>query len=193
MRSRHWAPLVLLLLSGCRQMGLSGPCGEPTVVVTESTVAGPAACPPAQLGPPCFEKPAPKTVFLRGPQQKIIIERESPAKDKGKLGAPLGEQERPERVGMMQDVILVPRTVYVPYVAQTPTRAARLLGAPLADDQEEQPLKSVGPKEKVKEQLGAPQPCPTECGPTTIIEIRQMNERIDRLHRILERLCSPHR
>ncbi|MCI0638244.1 MAG: hypothetical protein L0Y72_21180 [Gemmataceae bacterium] len=191
MRRRRWAsfPLLLLLVGGCRHLGLGGECAEPSVIVTET--AGPS-CPPAQLGPPCFDRPAPKTVFVRGPQQKIIIEREAPSKERH--GAPLGERG-PERVGMMQDVILVPRTVYVPYVAQTPIQAARLLG-PAVEAEEpslRQPLKSVGPKDEDKERLGAPQPCPTECDPTTIIEIRQMNQRIDRLHRILERLCAPHR
>ena len=31
------------------------------------------------------------------------------------------------------------------------------------------------------------------CGPTTVIEIRQMNERINRLQALLERLCNPPR
>ena len=103
------------------------------------------------------------------------------------------------------DVLLVPRTVYVPYVAQTPTRAARLvtpaalpsLPPPTEPERTPQQQQKKPPPEDVPTQP-RPQPCPveicpTECQPTTVIEIRQMNERIDRLHRIMERLLPGHR
>jgi len=171
--------------------------------------------PPARFGAPTTDAPcptacppaAPKTVFVRGPQQRIVIEREcAPAERKERAAPP--PPPAPERaaaaVSAAQDVLLIPRTVYVPYVAQTPTRAARLV-QPVAPEEEERAAPAPQPK---KEERAAPppptppqpvlQPCPTEvcpdeCGPTTIIEIRQMNQRIDRLHRMLERLVPGHR
>lgn len=164
---------------------------------------------PVHLGAPsCPKEEAPhprRTVFVRGPQQKIVIEREceQPKKEAAPQRAPQRAPERqPEAVpGAAQDVILVPRTVYVPYVAQTPTRAARLVTPAAAVQQPPAPEQAPqlappteAPKKEEAPKVSAPAaapPCPTECPPTTIIEIRQMNERIDRLHRILERLCAP--
>lgn len=165
----------------------------------------PKLCPPIEA--PC---PRPKTIFARGPQQKIVIERECPPPErKERAGAPT--EPSPERVAAavtaQQDVLLIPRMVYVPYVAQTPTRAARIV-APVAREEEDRvgaPLPPPEKKERIgapapekKEPLGAPMPCPPEtcpddCGPSTIIEIRQMNQRIERLHQMLDRLLPGHR
>jgi hypothetical protein len=169
--------------------------------------------PPARLGLPTTEAPcppaAPKTVFVRGPQQRIIIERDCPPAERPeRAGAPTPAAPPPERaaaaVSAAQDVLLIPRTVYVPYVAQTPTRAARLVQPVVPEERAALP---APPPEK--DRVGTPQPalpppqpalqpcptemCPDECGPTTIIEIRQMNQRIDRLHRMLERLVPGNR
>ncbi|MCI0681006.1 MAG: hypothetical protein L0Y71_02785 [Gemmataceae bacterium] len=149
---------------------------------------------------PCPE-PRRRTIFARGPQTKVVVERECPRdEDKTKAKAPAPDRERVAAQIPQQDVILVPKMVYVPYVAQAPTRAARLV-MPVAseEDRQRQPgpttTSTPGPKDDGKTTAAGPTcppPC-TDCGPTTIIEIRQMNERIDRLHRILERLTPGHR
>jgi hypothetical protein len=231
---RRWhiaGGLLVLALAGCRQSAMGWPCLAPSETIiagpphaapegmtwqlvpngTQPTLTAPsdpsAACPaPARFGPPSTEPCPPKTVFVRGPQQKIIIERECEHQERKQqpLGAPGPEQ--PERaaaaIAAQQDVILVPRTVYVPYVAQAPTRAARLVTpveapAPLRQPGPEKPLQTPAPptppplKTTVTEVC--PEECPSECGPTTIIEIRQMHERMDRLQRLLERLTPGHR
>ncbi|GEM_PF-4567733 len=183
-----------------------GPSGEtirdcpPQLALDDAQGSGPKSA-------PSCEPKAPKTVFVRGPQQHIVLERDCP-KEKPKESAPKRPERSPERApeaapGAAQDVILVPRTVYVPYVAQTPTRAARLVTPagfaqepppPTSEQNQQFSPKQDPPKKEDAPKTSAAAPtttCPTDCPPTTIIEIRQMNERIDRLHRILERLCAP--
>ena len=232
---RRWhiaGGLLVLALAGCRQSAMCWPSLTPT----ETIVAGPphaapegmtwqlvpngqptltapapdpsAACPaPARLGPPSSEPCPPKTVFVRGPQQKIVIERECEHQERKQQPLAAPGPEQPERaaaaIAAQQDVILVPRTVYVPYVAQAPTRAARLVTpveapAPLRQEAPapQQPLTTPAPtprKTVVTEVCPTEEVCPSECGPTTVIEIRQMHERIDRLQRLLERLVPGHR
>ena len=165
--------------------------GRSRVVVNDSSCPAAASAP----GPESCKR---KTVFVRGPQQKIVIERECPHEEKKAAAkAPAAERERVAVPGAAQDVILVPRTVYVPYAAQVPTRPARLVApvTPVEEREEERADRSaekLPPSRQADTTREAAAPtCTTECQPTTIIEIRQMNDRIDRLHRILERLCAP--
>jgi hypothetical protein len=178
-------------------------CIVPATPETKTPPPPPAAPPPAAECPSPAPACAPRrTVFVRGPQQKIVVERECPP-TKPEAPAPRQPEQQVTAPGTAQDVILVPRTVYVPYVAQVPTRPARLV-APVAGVQERPEAAEIAPPptptklgtpttETMKKE--APAPCPEStapaCQPTTIIEIRQMNERIDRLHRIFERLCLP--
>jgi len=124
--------------------------------------------PPARFGAPTTEAPcppaAPKTVFVRGPQQRIIIERDCPpAERKERAGAPTPPPDRAAAaVSAAQDVLLIPRTVYVPYVAQTPTRAARLV-TPVAPPEEDRSGLPAPPPEK--DRVGAPLPPPAALQP----------------------------
>jgi hypothetical protein len=208
---------MTLGLTGCQGGRFVWVPNEHTVVVDDAThaafpsetadanrgrvVVNDSSC-PAASGAPGPESCKRKTVFVRGPQQKIVIERECPHEEKKAAAkAPAAERERVAVPGAAQDVILVPRTVYVPYAAQVPTRPARLV-APVTPVEEREEERAAAPDRSAEKlppsrqadttrEAAAPTCCPTECQPTTIIEIRQMNDRIDRLHRILERLCAP--
>ena len=112
-RAMRWLPFVcVLLLCGCRLPGHLH-CGPPPCdpCGTECAPCPPPPCPPQRISINLHrekEKPQPE------PEPKRI------------------EQPRPQQVA--QEVILVPRTVYMPFAAQTPTAPVRMIGvAPPAE------------------------------------------------------------
>ncbi len=162
------------------------------------------------MGHPEIEVRPQKTVHVKGPQQHIVINKNNGSCEPEPKRENL--ESSPQRAAaMQQEVLLVPKTVYVPYVAQTPVSTARLVGLqqqPLLDNGQPGAIEALKkeienlkrqnqtkPEEKKEEKKCAP-PVNAECTwsptqPTTVIEIRHINDRIDRLSGILEKLCHP--
>src|SRR5262249_20089337 len=138
------------------------PCANPRYLAGNSQ-----ACPPKPCAPP-----ETKIIRIKVPPQKVVVEtppKQAHAAPEAALNAP-------------QEVLLVPRTVFMPYVAQTPTGPARVLSlqgaVPLtAPPPPPAPLSAPPPKtaapplEKEKPCEAAP-PCrieiPDTCSPADV-------------------------
>jgi hypothetical protein len=159
---------------------------------------GAPACLPAWRQP-CPPKPCPpkqpKVIRVKVPPQKIVVE--APQK-----------QEQPAKQGAFnppQEVILVPRTVFMPFVAQTPTGPARVLSlqgaVPLVTPPPEQPQAQGAPPQREgapvpkegapPEKQAAPPPCRVEVPVPCCSDVDALNKRLDRLECILQQLCAP--
>jgi hypothetical protein len=109
----------LLFFSGCSGLGLGHPlfhqgaaspnCGGEQVA--EGQCGQPGCC---QRAPEC--KPA-EEIHVQVPQQKITVKRSKPEKPEAPPTAAVPSQE----------ILLVPRTVYLPYAPQVPTGPARMV------------------------------------------------------------------
>jgi hypothetical protein len=95
--------------------------------------------------------------------------------------------------------MLVPRTVFVPFVAQTPTGPARVLSLQGAVPLTAPPAEQRRPPEAQKEQPEALKEEKKECPPPAKVEIMTscppdldgVNRRLDRLESLLQQLCPP--
>ena len=139
--------------------------------------------PESAQAPPC---PAEKKVAAPAPEKKVS----APAPEK--VAAPAPEVPR---AAIAQEVLLVPRTVYVPYVAQTPTAPVKLtsemtvlppVGAPSPP-----PVGAPSPP------VGAPAP-PTVCPPPTVpceqemVDVcKKLNQRLDHLEQCIRDRKAP--
>ena len=97
--------------------------------------------------------------------------------------APTEEISGPARSTQAQEVLLVPRMVYVPFVAQTPTAPVRMTSNMTV-------VPPGGPKDQVTDR-----PCPAEDKALVkkMLEVcERLNDRIDRMEKCLrEREASP--
>ncbi len=144
---RRLALCLLIGLAGCRGPGRGVVCpGEPVCMPPPS-----APCPPP--------------VHVKVPPQHIEVnikrEKEKPAGPE--------EQRAPERQPIAQEVILVPRTVYVPYVQQTPVGPMRMMTTGAVVPPQEQRVPPQEQKAPPQEQR-VPVPCvpcppPAPCPP----------------------------
>jgi hypothetical protein len=169
-----------------------------------NTMGAPGCLPP--LGQPCPPKPCapkpPKVIRVKVPPQKVVVE--APQKQ---------EQPKQGAFNPPQEVILVPRTVFMPFVAQTPTGPARVLSlqgaVPLVSPPAEQPAPQGAapppqgaapppqgaapeqPKEGAGPKKEAPPPCKVEVPVPCMPDMDLINRRLDRLECILQQLCGP--
>jgi hypothetical protein len=112
---RQFVALIAMLGAGChgfpwRQTEWSAPPGA-ECCGPQRPCAQPCAPPPA----PCVEAPPPKQP---PPQRQAPPEQAAPTPERVERVQPQAQ--------IAQEVMLVPRTVYVPYVAQTPVSPVRL-------------------------------------------------------------------
>jgi hypothetical protein len=162
-----------------------------------NTMGSPGCLPP--LGQPCPPKPCapkpPKVIRVKVPPQKVVVE--APQKQ---------EQPKQGAFNPPQEVILVPRTVFMPFVAQTPTGPARVLSlqgaVPLVSPPPEQPSGAGAPRPEQplgapppEKKEGAPPPPPPPCKVEVPVpcapDMDLINRRLDRLECILQQLCAP--
>src|SRR5262245_17866321 len=121
MRRLCGAACLLAAMSGCTGRLMWVPYADSCAPVDAASIPSDSmkSSESVHLGAPsCPKEEAPqprRTLFVRGPQQKIVIERECerPKKEAAPQRAPERQPEAAPSVA--QDVILVPRTVYVPY------------------------------------------------------------------------------
>ncbi len=137
----RWLLLVALLLMGVgcqalrdkvgdgpcepRRGGRKGPLGE---CGPGSCGPGPSPCPPAPCPPaaPVCQPPPPK---VEAPAPKPPVGAPAPAQSELRTEVHEKQAQQQQGVGAVaQDILLVPRTVYVPYSAQVPVAPARLAG-----------------------------------------------------------------
>jgi hypothetical protein len=172
--------------------------GEGPAVCDQSSGA-PAPCGPT-CGPPCGPACAPAPPCP--PKEKVIriklVPPKAPCEKKEAQGAP-----PPAPVNAPPEVMLVPRTVFVPFVAQTPTGPARVLNlqgaVPLIPPAPEQNQGLPPPTEKKEEKQGTPPPaappappCSVEVTPSCCpSDLDAINRRLDRIDCILQQLCPP--
>ena len=140
------------------------------------------ACPPK---PPC--PPQPKVIRI-----KVV----QPKPEEAKQAAPAPQQ--PQAVSAPPEVMLVPRTVFVPFVAQTPTGPARVLSlqgaVPLVAPPPEQAaplLTPAAPPVKQEEKKECAPPPKVEVTPCCPPDIDMINQRLDRLETLLQQICVP--
>ena len=112
--SRHIAIGALLLCLGCKSTLFPGhdACAPPAGTVCGPVEGAPCAPPPQPCAPPPQPCAAPRAAprAAEAPRSQTTRETETHA-----AGA-----------AVAQDILLVPRTVYVPYAAQTPVAPARM-------------------------------------------------------------------
>jgi hypothetical protein len=159
--------------------------------------------PVCQPAPPCLPPTppcVPPTPTCPAPQKLPPKPQAAPAPEKPEAAAPAA-------VGAIaQDILLVPKTVYIPYAAQTPVAVARLSGLTTlpgatvrvaAPERETRPEAEL-PKEKQPEKQEAPvKPPAAECtGAISNAELLQylrcLNQRLDAIEQIQrQRMCAP--
>ena len=150
---RAWLIFPILAFGvGCRSM--SCPCSPVTGLSLapsegEVTRAGPGSCPApvCNPAPPAGECAAPQEVHVTVPRQKVIVKRQVPCN--APPAAPPSAPAAPPAAS--QEVLLVPRTVYVPYAPQVPVAPARMVPLHMAPAITT-PLVPL-----------APSPCPAPC------------------------------
>lgn len=181
--------LPVFLGLGCQSACQTGPgnwCPGAASVLQEITAdtkgiepecaSSVSACPPPKVEVKC-----PDEIRVKAPPQKVVVNVERRPPEERTVGAP---------VSAPQEVILVPRTVYVPYAAQTPVGPVRMVGLdapPALAPQRLQPL------------LGAPPECRPSTGAnlSTAKELDELNQRLERLETALQRVgrsdaeCAP--
>lgn len=103
-----------------------------------------------------------------------------------KAPPPVQEVEAPRVPSVAQDILLIPKTVYIPYAPQTPTAPVRLSNLPPGLPGPEQP-KAPGPAAPGPSAPGpaAPSPQPPPCDATQqLLKICEtLNQRLDCLER----------
>jgi len=191
---------LLLMGTGCqtfRDSAGDSPCeprrGRRNGAVVEyppdgctSAPYAPGACPPG----PCPSAPCPSGPCL--PERPVCQPAPKPA-----VRAPAPVESRTEvqtqaqqhAVGAIaQDILLVPRTVYVPYAAQVPVAPARLAGlaapGPVHTVTEQRVTTQQVPLAEPREPLAAPRECDT-----TTLELlkalRALNDKLDEQRRMM--------
>jgi hypothetical protein len=197
------AALLLTPLAGCVHLGqrheyseggvkiVAGGSGGDMAAENEyddqvgdtSTKCAPA-CPPK---PSC--RPQPKVIRIKVVQPKPCAEAQ-------KQAAPAPQKQ--QAVSAPPEVMLVPRTVFVPFVAQTPTGPARVLSlqgaVPLIAPSAEQKAipeaqKEVAPAKEEKKEC--PPPAKVEIMTSCPPDLEGVNRRLDRLEGLLQQLCPP--
>jgi hypothetical protein len=166
------ALLLPLLLVGCQSAhSLCPPACLPAPTCSEQPCPAPcvAAPPPA---PPRVEVKCPEEIHVKAPPQKVVVnipKRREAVEER--LAAPPAPA---------QEVLLVPRTVYVPYVAQTPTAPVRMVGL-------------EAPPALVPQRFAALPECrpPQQGAPSTKTDLDELNQRLERLEAALERVAQP--
>jgi len=202
------AGLLLSPLAGCTHFWQSrGNCESGPMIVgagsggvtAETEICGDqvgntsASCAPGcQPKPPC--PPKPKVIRIKVVQPKA---------EEAKKGQEAPAPPQPQTFTAPQEVMLVPRTVFVPFVAQAPTGPARVLSlqgavplvAPPAEraapQEAPQPSQAPAPEKKEEKKECPPQPrvhtIITSCPP----DIDMLNKRLDRLEGLLQQFCAP--
>lgn len=84
---------------------------------------------------------------------------------------------------LSQDVLLVPKMVYIPYAAQAPTSTVRLAGATPVAPPAEEPAAYKAPKPR--ESVAAIKPLPIDCNQQILDMCRKLNERLEVVERKL--------
>ncbi|MBI1916603.1 MAG: hypothetical protein HYS12_17990 [Planctomycetes bacterium] len=187
--SRSLVVALLVLGAGCQNFEGLHRCRRGFVAPTcdESCGAQPGECGPAPCKPP--EKPA-----------------EKPAeKPREKVGAPAPstttttrtETQQTAGVGAVaQDILLVPRTVYVPYAAQVPVAPARLASVTTTRQTAQGETRETVTEQQAAQgqQAAAPRSEAAQRSEATNEEIlRTLQSLNDRLRRLEQRpeLCAP--
>jgi hypothetical protein len=198
-----------VLLAGCKSIGSHDAVSTSTeeIVITGdapgseasgSSICGPTSCSPTTSASPCrpAESRAPSVFHVHVPQQRVVVQ-DKYACPENKAGTPAGAKVTSGDVqAASQEVILVPRTVLVPFVATSATGPLRMVapaGVMAGADEAAADRSKAGEKTKAGAPV-APAPLSADvqqpCATTTVIEIQRVNERIDVLHRLIDRLCD---
>ena len=184
-------PMIVGAGSGGGVAAETGLCGDQFGY--PSTNCAPA-CPPKPSCPP-----QPKVIRIKVVQPKVEEAKQG-------QGAPAPPQA--QAFSAPQEVMLVPRTVFVPFVAQTPTGPARILSlqgavplvAPPAEQREAAPPQKEGapqPKEGAPKKEEEKKECPSSAPIVHVIkpccppDFDVINQRLDRLETLLQQLCAP--
>jgi hypothetical protein len=205
MLSRRFVAFLLLSpLTGCAQFWHpnvnreTGPtyvgAGPATGLAAETVVCDDqigdtsTQCAPACPPKPCCP-PQPKVIRIKVVQPKAEGEvKQAPA------------LKQPQAFSAPPEVMLVPRTVFVPFVAQTPTGPARVLSlqgavplvAPPSEQGAPQPqMQGPAPEKKEEKKECAPPPCKFEVSTSCPQDLGELNQRLDRVECLLRQLCAP--
>ncbi len=143
--------------------------------------------PPGQHGPPGQPCPPPGQPC---PPQPREAPRQAPVAEREQV-----TETRSASAAVTQDILLIPRTVYVPYAPHVPVAPARLaMTSPAA--------RVIETEERVREISRVPEPAPREAAPRDtrvsdaldkcLDEMRKLNQRIGELEsRAQQQMCMP--
>jgi hypothetical protein len=152
------------------------------------------------------EGACPPEIHVKAPPQQIQINIK---REKEEAPRPV-TQPQPTRQQVAQEVVLVPRTVYVPYVAQTPVAPVRMLTTgPAPVQQPPAPVTQPPAPQKQPEcppvyQTPCPPPCPppkrflfpglrsSAESPDADVDPAELNQRLQQLELALQRLNLLH-
>jgi hypothetical protein len=119
------------------------------------------------------------------PEKKVSAPAPEAPKAPEKVGVPVGQ---PAQVAIAQEVLLVPRMVYMPFVAQSPTAPARLTSNMTVLPPTGAPVGAPQPP------VGAPSPPPVGAPPceSEMLDLcRKLNQRLDYLEKCIRDRPAP--